>query len=731
MKNPKTYGIIALLLVFLSAGGDFLFAQETYVVDTAQNKKPTFNNDIGLFRIKSGGIRNMHDYIGGKVEFISRDQIEFAIPNSIYRKLSIIGPSRKTVLHRDGKEDLNLVVLDSLYIRDTLEFKGVNFDVRGIDIDAKGNLISDANFTGELNSYLNMNRQDSLQTLESNDGSFDRLRIENPYGIDLTDNTKFNIKRVLELKLGELRSGSGSVVSLTDSSVIRRYATGSIAQAPLFSDRVSVYYLGDTTLPIAAGPELPKDPGILQNLFQQNAGGLYLDTMVTINDTLFVGTFINTNKYDNTGTLIDSTIVLVSTSGRDPIFDPNNTWAEIIGNMRHTILDKTVQDSLIYHNPYTWIKFDNPDDISGIKELTLRVQPMEYPYYDNGQNKIKRFFIVSAIDLSDSQIDFIQNMTFGYGWKHDKGDKLSANYETNDKDINQVVLQRWDNTTWYEYSAGQDSPKLNADETWAYGVTRNIERLGFFAMGVPGDGIPLVLRALVFLEGPYLGDSKMSTALRDSNLVPLSPPDRYPFNLDTNGMRVKVPSIPENVVDWIVLQFSNSKDTLYRTCFLKNNGEIAEIDGVSPVSLGKGNIDTGYYYISVRHRNHLDVVTVDPVRISRDSTNLNAVKNFSDPAFVSGGLGDALKPVKNDNGYIYVMIAGESNKDRNNYGEIDYENDILKAWQSRNLRGHDGTLDNFEAYRTFLIYDYDMNGIITTKDVNIGWNNRGKISRIK
>lgn len=730
MKNPKTYRILAALLIWLAGSAHVLFAQETYVVDTTLNHKPTFNNEVGLFRIKSGGIKNMHDYIGGKVEFISRDQIEFAIPNSIYRKLSIIGPSRKTVLHRDGKESLNLVVLDSLFIKDTLENKGINFDVRGIDIDAKGNLVSDANFTGELNSFLNMNRQDSSQTIDSRDGSFDRLRIDNPYGVDLTDSTKFNIKRALELKLGELRNSNNANFKLTDSSVIRRYATGSIAQAPEFSDKVSIYYVGDTTLPILAGPEIPKDQAILQNLYQQNAGGLYLDTMVTVNDTLYIGTFINTNKYDNSGMLIDSNIVLVSTSGRDPIFNPNYTWAEIIGNLRHTILDKSTSDSLIYHNPYTWIKFDTPDDVSGIKELTLRVQPMEYPYYDNGQNKIKRYFIISAIDLNDAQVEFINNMTFGYGWRHDKGNTNSPNYETNEKELSQVILQRWDNTTWYEYS-GQEAPKLNSDETWAYGVTRNIERLGFFAMGMPGDGIPLVLKALVFLEGPYLGDSKMSTALRDSNLIPLSPPDRYPFNLDTNGMKTKVSSIPVDVVDWIVLQFSNEKDTLYRTCFLKNNGEIVDIDGVSPVSLGKGNIDTGYYYIAVRHRNHLDIVTVDPVRIARDSSNLNSVKDFSNPGFVSGGMGNALKPVKNDNGYIYVMIAGESNKDRNQYGEVDYENDILKAWQNRNLRGHDGSLDAFEAYRTFLIYDYDMNGIITTKDVNIGWNNRGKISIIK
>ncbi len=727
MKRKITYRMTMIVLGVMLSATAAVYSQESYTVD---DPKATFNNDKGLFRVKSGGVKNMHDSIGGKVEFISPVQIEFSIPNSVYSKLSIVGPGRKNIRYRTGKELYNLIVRDSFYIRDTFNFQTVYFDVRGIDIDAKGNLVSDANMTGELNSFFNMNRQDSIQSIESRNGVFDRLRIDNPYGVDLTDSTQFSIKRLLELKFGELRNTNSANFTLSDSSVIRRYATGSIATAPVFSEKVSVHYVGDTALPIVAGPELPKDPNILQNLLQQNAGGLYLDTMVTVNDTLYVGTFINTNKYDNNDKLIDSSIILISTSGRDPIFNPNYTWAEIIGNLRHTNIDKAVTDSLLYHNPYTWIKFDSPDDIADIKELTMRVQPLDFPYYDNGLNKIKRFFVISAVDLNDVQMDFINNMTLGYGWRHDKGDKTSPNYETNDKDPSQVVLERWDNTTWYEYT-GEEAPKLNSDETWAYGKTRNIQRLGFFAMGMPGDGIPLVLRALVYLEGPFIGNNEMSTALRDSNLIPLSPPNKYPFNLDTNGMKIKVGAIPPDVVDWIVLQFSSTSDTLYRTCFLKKTGEIVETDGVSPVSLGKGDIDTGYYYISVRHRNHLDIVTLDPVKISRDSSDLNSIKNFSEPSFVSGGFGDALKPIESNGGYIYVMIAGESNKDINNYGEIDYENDILKAWQSRNLRGHDGSVDDYQAYKTFLIYDYDMNGIITTKDVNLSWNNRGKISRIK
>jgi hypothetical protein len=739
MKSVNKIRIIAALLAILVGGSYVLFAQgtATYTVDQT-GSNPTFKNDSNaVFRIKSGYIKNMHDSIGGKVEFIRKEKDqEFAIPNSIYRKLSIIGPADKKIDYRVGKEGLNLIVLDSLFIRDTFEFKRVNFEVRGIDIDAKGNLISDANMTGELNSYFNMNQDSFPQTLESRIGSFDRLRIDNPYGVELTDSTKFDIKRVLELKRGELRNNNKANFKLSDSSIIRRYSTGSVAQAPEFSEKVSVYYEGNDNLPIIAGPEIPRDPAILQDLYQRNTGGLYLDTMamlVTVNDTLYVGRFINTNRYDSFGKMIDSSVVLVSTSGRDPIFDDKYTWAEITGNFRHTNLDRTVTDTLRYNNPYTWIKFETQDDITGIKDLTVRAQPIEFPYYDNGQNKIKRYFKINANDLNNIEKQDVTNMTFGYGWRHDNGNINSPNYETNDKDPAQVVLQRWDNTNWYEYKTDKDDPKLNSDGTWAYGVTRNIERLGFFAMGVPGDGIPLVLKALVYLEGPYIGNNKMTTELSDRKLIPLTPPDMYPYNLDTNRLKTKVSSIPEGVVDWIVLQFSNEKgiDTLYRTCFLKSTGEIVETDGLSPVSLGKGNIDTGYYYISVRHRNHINICTAKPIYIKRDSTDMNSVKDFSDPNFVDEGLGKYLKPIKNNNGYIYVMIAGESNKNIGDYDKIDYENDILKAWASRNKMGHDGSLDNYNAYNTFLIYDYDMNGIITTKDLNLGWNNRDKVSKKK
>ncbi len=725
MKSNRIYILITSLIILLALTAK---AQESYEVGTDPDYKPKFNNDRGIFRVLGGGVKNFHDTIGGKVEFNNSKQIEFSIPNSVYSKLFIIGPIRKNIRYRMGHENNDIVVRDSLYIRDSVNYTNVNFQLQDIELDAKGNVVSDANMTG--NRYVKLTRQDSIQSLESRDGSFDNLKINNPNGIDLVPGSKFTVRKYLELESGEIRNNDSSNFAMGDSAVIIRHPTGALKIPPMFAKNVSVYYVGDTSLSILSGPEIPKDPTVLQTLKVENDGGLYLDTTITANDTIYIVSFINTDKTDQDGNLIDSTLILISTSGRNPIFDQGSPYAEVRGNFRHTNLNKTLIDSLIFNNPYTWAQFESPVDLADISEMTFRVQPDRFPYYQNGYNKIKRYIVVTASDSSGNEIYDLNNMTLGYGWKNAQGVKTSPDYETNDKNIGDVILQRWDGSNWYEYK-DEEAPRLNSDGTWAYGKTKNIGRLGFFAMGLPGDGIALTLKALVYLEGPYIGKRRMSTDLRDSNLIPLTPPDIYPYNLDPQRASIKVPEIPQGVVDWMLLEFRNNKDTLYRTCFLKNTGDLVDIDGKSPIALGQSTIDTGYYYISVRHRNHLDIQSLNEVHIERDTASLNAVKDFSDPAFVAGGFGEALKPIVTDGGYIYTMIAGESNNSVNKYGEIDYDNDVLGAWRNRNFRGKDGSKDDYNAYKTFLIFDYDMNGIITTKDMNISWNNRGRVSQIK
>lgn len=123
------------------------------------------------------------------------------------------------------------------------------------------------------------------------------------------------------------------------------------------------------------------------------------------------------------------------------------------------------------------------------------------------------------------------------------------------------------------------------------------------------------LKTKVFLQGPYLSSTgTMSTALRTNGYLPLN----QPYNsapLYYNGSE-SVDSIPQEVVDWILLEIRTDFSSLLsrKAAFLLSDGSIVDLDGVSSVKFP--GVAPGNYFIVVRHRNHLAVMTANPVTLS-------------------------------------------------------------------------------------------------------------------
>ncbi len=127
--------------------------------------------------------------------------------------------------------------------------------------------------------------------------------------------------------------------------------------------------------------------------------------------------------------------------------------------------------------------------------------------------------------------------------------------------------------------------------------------------------IPLTLSVKVFLQGPYIGNSTMSTTLNSKGLLPISQPyNNPPWNYSGTE---SVTQIPSGVVDWILLKLKENDSTSVKTraAFLKNNGNIVDLDGTSPVTLN--DILPDNYYVVVKHRNHLSVMSSDPCCINK------------------------------------------------------------------------------------------------------------------
>jgi hypothetical protein len=109
----------------------------------------------------------------------------------------------------------------------------------------------------------------------------------------------------------------------------------------------------------------------------------------------------------------------------------------------------------------------------------------------------------------------------------------------------------------------------------------------------------------IFLEGPYQGNS-MGYVTGLNNPIPLQSP---------YGDSIKVSELPDCIVDWVLVQLKSNPNgdvISQRSFFLRNDGYIVDIDGIT-TDLKIPGLADGDYYIIVRHRNHLAVMSSNAV----------------------------------------------------------------------------------------------------------------------
>ena len=200
----------------------------------------------------------------------------------------------------------------------------------------------------------------------------------------------------------------------------------------------------------------------------------------------------------------------------------------------------------------------------------------------------------------------------------------------------------------------------------------------------------------VFLEGPFSSGS-MSTSLNTGGNIPLNQPyNTTPWNY--NGTET-VGSIPSGVVDWVLLELrSNTTTQLLQEeqHSLRSNGSLVDLDGTSNVSFP--GVQAGNYYLVVYHRNHLPIMTANPVQVSNNPTLFD----------LSTGQGQAFgtNAMKNLGGGVYGLYTA----DTDGSGTVN-ASDRSNTWNQRNLSGYYGT-------------DVDLSGTVNAADRSAVWNNR-------
>ena len=200
-----------------------------------------------------------------------------------------------------------------------------------------------------------------------------------------------------------------------------------------------------------------------------------------------------------------------------------------------------------------------------------------------------------------------------------------------------------------------------------------------------------------FLQGAFASDT-MRTDLADQGfLVNNQPYDASPWNYDGDEI---VKHFPDGVVDWIQVQLRTSTDSAStvatRAAFVRKDGMITDLDGYSPVSFS--DIADGSYYVVLRHRNHLAIMSANPINLSAETT----VYDFSTDQAQAYGTNPMVE-VDTTN-HVYAMPTGDANG--NGQVQNDDKNDYWKI--EVGTAGYKGS-------------DFNLNGQVQNDDVNDYW----------
>jgi hypothetical protein len=202
-----------------------------------------------------------------------------------------------------------------------------------------------------------------------------------------------------------------------------------------------------------------------------------------------------------------------------------------------------------------------------------------------------------------------------------------------------------------------------------------------------------------FIQGPYdTGTDLMTTSLAGS--IPLISP--YPEDART------VTGLPSGVTDWVLLQVrSTAGGTLLasRSCLLKANGKLVLDDGTTEYAGIK--INPGDYYLVLKHRNHLGVMSAAAVTGLTWGTTPASPYDFSTGTDKYYGTDAKLLEAG-----VYGSYAGDTNAS----GTVD-ANDRSAAWNDRNKTGYQNS-------------DCNMSGTVDANDRSITWNNRNKTTSV-
>lgn len=172
--------------------------------------------------------------------------------------------------------------------------------------------------------------------------------------------------------------------------------------------------------------------------------------------------------------------------------------------------------------------------------------------------------------------------------------------------------------------------------------------------------IPTVT-AKVMLEGAYdAANQLMKSQLSQNNVLPLSQP--YNFGSYNYQGTESVTAIPgTDIVDWVLIELRdafNPTNVIYRrAAFLRKDMYIVDLDGSPLVEVNPPTATP--YYVTICHRNHLDIMSSQPINPIPGDMYFYDFTSSGDQAYTNAALpSEPLKKMNNVG--PWAMVAGDA-----------------------------------------------------------------------
>ena len=318
-----------------------------------------------------------------------------------------------------------------------------------------------------------------------------------------------------------------------------------------------------------------------------------------------------------------------------------------------------VGNTTLTYNPVSIVNAGTTDDIA-VRSLASA--------YANGLTgtAFTKEVIDASWDISEA-VNGGSNLSVTASWN---GTDELPGFNRNKAGISYYITSPAPNVGWDMLNSQTGA----ASGTNPYSYTRSgITQLGAFAIGTRPVLSPLLVSPKIFLQGNYnSGTGFMTDNLRTLNLIPVTEPYTGATGYTHSGsgggetslatiVGSGAPASNDAIVDWVFVQLHDGTTGTVlstRAALLQRDGDIVETDGTSSLNMA-GNT-AGNYFVSIRHRNHLAVRSLNNIALQKTSTT---AYNFTDNLSKAFAGAVPNNPMATLNTNIFGMWGGNANND--------------------------------------------------------------------